>query len=394
MTYFLPLFSFFLFISIAPVQPLQKIDGTTIAPLALDNRIRFLMAEARVTGLAVTILNNNQIAYQKAFGFSHHPSRDTLRTNHLFYGASFSKAIFGYIVAVLVDQKIIDLDRPLIQYLDFTQLEFEKAWRGYSDLRLDERHQQITARMCLSHTTGFPNWRFLTAQGFDPNGRLEIHFEPGSEYWYSGEGILLLQYVVEHLTGKGLEQLAQELLFGPLKMENTSYRWQKRFEGNYCNGHTISAEVLPKDKEDEANAAGSLETTPEDYARFFAHILDLTETDSPITTLLFAPNIRIRSKAQFGPKSRVPTTENDSIKLSYGLGWGLLQTPYGYGAFKEGHGEGFQHYSILFPDRDLGIIIFSNSDNGEGIFKELLEIAIGDIYTPWKWENYIPYTEK
>lgn len=59
--------------------------------------------------------------------------------------------------------------------------------------------------------------------------------------------------------------------------------------------------------------------------------------------------------------------------------------------FKEGHDSGFQHYSIIFPERDIGIIILSNSDNAESIFKELLEVSIGDTYTPWKWERYIPY---
>jgi serine-type D-Ala-D-Ala carboxypeptidase/endopeptidase len=64
------------------------------------------------------------------------------------------------------------------------------------------------------------------------------------------------------------------------------------------------------------------------------------------------------------------------------------------GAFKEGHGDGFQHYSIIFPEAGTGIIMMSNSDNAESIFKELLETAIADRYTPWYWENYIPYNQQ
>ena len=52
------------------------------------------------------------------------------------------------------------------------------------------------------------------------------------------------------------------------------------------------------------------------------------------------------------------------------------------------------HYSILFPEKRLGIVIMSNSDNAESIFKELLEYAIGDRFTPWKWQRYIPYDQK
>jgi len=37
--------------------------------------------------------------------------------------------------------------------------------------------------------------------------------------------------------------------------------------------------------------------------------------------------------------------------------------------------------------------MMTNNDNGESIFKELLATAIGDIFTPWQWENYIPYNQ-
>ncbi len=94
---------------------------------------------------------------------------------------------------------------------------------------------------------------------------------------------------------------------------------------------------------------------------------------------------RIKSQLKTGQN------ENKDINLRYGLGWGLLDSPYGQGSFKEGHAEGFQHYSIIFPKKQIGIIILSNSDNAESIFKELLEVTIRDTFTPWKWENYIPY---
>jgi len=93
---------------------------------------------------------------------------------------------------------------------------------------------------------------------------------------------------------------------------------------------------------------------------------------------MFSPQIKLRSIQQFGPLSLRDSATNDAIKLSYGLGWVLLQSPYGTGAFKEGHGDGFQHYSIIFPEQGTGIIIMSNSDNAESILKNswklLLEI--------------------
>lgn len=279
----------------------------------------------------------------------------------------------------------IDLDVPLQNYLNkpISELELEKEWRGFQNPAGDKRYEKITGRMCLSHTTGFPNWRWISRTNtFTPKGKIHFYFDPGTQYSYSGEGIRLLQVVIQHITGKGLEELAREKVFDSLQMDMTGYVWQERFENRHCYGYTTAGEVIPKDTEDEAGAAGSMETTLEDYSKFMAHILRQASTGSEITNRMFEPNIRIKSKAQFGPSSLETSTENDDIALSYGLGWGLFQSPYEPAAYKEGNGEGFQHYSIIFPEKETGIIILSNSNNAEGIFKELLEVTIADVYTP------------
>jgi CubicO group peptidase (beta-lactamase class C family) len=373
---------------------ISRIDSTMINDLVLEGKIKSLMDSAKVTGLAIAILNQNQIVYRKAFGYADYDEKIPLQINHSFYGASLSKAVFGYLVATLANEGSIDLDKPLQQYLDFPlyQLKSENKWRGFQDLKDDKRYERITARMCLSHTTGLQNWRWIPRPD-DPENKktLKIYFEPGTQYYYSGEGIMLLQYVIEHITGKGLEELAVERVFTPLHMKNTSYLWQDRFEDRYCNGHTQRQEVIEKDKRDEAQAAGSMETNLIDYSLFVKHIMQLRQHRSEIINVMLTPNFKITTKAQFGPLSIEQTNENDDLQLSYGLGWGLLHSPFGLGVFKEGHGEGFQHYTIIFPEKEIGIVILSNSDNAESIFKELLEITIADKYTPWKWENYLPY---
>ena len=373
---------------------IRKLDGSQVSKSELTNKIQTLVDNAKVTGMSIAILNDNKISYQKSFGYANLDKKDSLTNKTVFYGASFSKAVFGYLVAQLADEGIIDLDRPLQEYLDkpLPDFEFKKEWRGYKNLKIDNRYKIITARMCLTHTTGFPNWRWMTKENdFFREGKIRFLMDPGTRYSYSGEGIQLLQFVIEQITGKGLEELARERIFQQLQMSMTSYVWRKRFENQYCNGHTTNEIVIKKDTEDEANAAGSLETTLEDYSKFIEHILKQADNKSRITNLLFKPNVRIKSKTQFGFQAWQDTNENDSIELSYALGWGLLKSPYGNGAFKEGHGEGFQHYSIIFPKQKTGLIILSNSDNAESIFKELLKISIGDTFTPWKWERYIPY---
>ena len=101
--------------------------------------------------------------------------------------------------------------------------------------------------------------------------------------------------------------------------------------------------------------------------------------------------ISIKSRRQFGPLAKIDGTENDEIQLGYGLGVGTFFTPFGRAFFKEGHDDGWGHYSICFPDKKIAIVIMTNNDNGESIFKELLEYSIGDKFTPWRWQNYIPY---
>ena len=265
-----------------------------------------------------------------------------------------------------------------------------KKWHdNYTDLRTDSLYRKITARMCLDHTTGFSNWRW-----YETDQKLRVNFTPGTKYNYSGEGMVYLQVVLEHLLGTSLEELMQKKLFIPLHMDRSSYKWQTKFEDDYCLGHQSTGKLYEKDKDNDARAASTLETTLDDYTKFTEAVLKGTLLKKQTTKEMFTPQIRLRSIQQFGPLQFRDSTGNDAIQLSYGLGWGLLQSPYGTGAFKEGHGDGFQHYTILFPKTGTGIIIMTNSDNGESIFKELLEITIGDIYTPWYWENYIPYNQK
>jgi CubicO group peptidase (beta-lactamase class C family) len=257
---------------------------------------------------------------------------------------------------------------------------------NYSALKNDSLYKKITARMCLDHTSGFPNWRW-----YEPDQKLRVKFTPGSKYLYSGEGLVYLQVVLEKMLGKSLEELMQEKVFVPLGMKMSSYQWQPKFEEDYCLGHDPNGKPYEKDKDNDARSASTLETTLDDYTSFTRGVLKNSVLKPSTTKQMFTHQIRIRTIQQFGLYSLRDSTSNDGIKLSYGLGWGVLQSPYGTGAFKEGHGDGFQHYSIIFPEKGIGIILMSNSDNAESIFKYLLEYLIGDTYTPWYWENYIPY---
>ena len=378
--------------SITKAQNITRLDNSKISFISLDNKIRSLMQAANVHGLAVTVFNHNEPVYKKTFGYKRIDTKDTIHTNTNFYGASLSKAVFAVLVMKLVEDGKLDLDKPLQDYLAKPIYEYtpSKKWHdNYSALKVDSQYQKITARMCLDHTTGFANWRWD-----EPDQKLRVKFVPGSRYGYSGEGMVYLQVVLENMLHAPLEELMKQYIFKPLGMNMSSYTWQTKFENDYCVGHQSTGELYEKDKDNDARAASTLETTLDDYTLFTKAVLNNTLLKASTTKAMFTPQIRLRSIQQFGPFRFRDSTLNDAIDLSYGLGWVLLKSQYGTGAFKEGHGDGFQHYSIIFPAAGTGIIIMSNSDNAESIFKELLETAIGDRFTPWYWENYIPYDQQ
>lgn len=374
-----------------PAQTIKRLDAKHLKATDLTTYIRQLMDTAKVTGLGIAVFNNNKQVYSKTFGYANLPHKKKLTASAYLYGASFSKAVFAYLVMQLVGEGILDLDKPLVQYLPKPLLSytFPGKLKDYRDLQGDKRYEKITARMCLSHTTGFPNFRW-----FEPDKKLRIKFKPGTRFSYSGEGMYLLQVAVQEITKTDLETLAQQRVFNPLNMFNTSYKWQPAFEENLVAGHDSDGNIIDFPRRIDANAAGSMVTTLDDYTRFYTALLQGKRLKQAQWKEMTSPQIRIHSIKQFGPLSWKDSTLNDHIQLSYGLGFGIIQTPYGRAFFKEGNDRGWGHYSIAFPDQKTAIVIMTNSDNGESIFRDLLAYAIVDIYTPWQWENYITWQEK
>ena len=371
----------------API--IERLDGSTITTDSLTNKINQLMDDAKVHGMAITVFNHQQPVYQHTFGYKDVPNQAVLTDSTNIYGASFSKAVFSVLTMKMVEDGIIDLDTPLESYLPKKLYAYEPQTRWHDDfssLQEDSLYHLITARMCLAHTTGFLNYRW-----FEDDHKLRVHTAPGTNYWYSGEGFIYLQVVLEKLTGKGLQQLANDIIFTPLSMNHSAYEWKPRFEKDFAFGHNANGEKYKKDKDNEPRGGGTLETTAGDYTRFLTAVLNQEIISPESYDEIFFPQIRIKSQAQFGPKAKLTSDKYDYINLSCGLAWEYYDTPYGRGVSKGGHGEGFQHYSILFPDTGIGLMIMTNSDNGEGIFKELLEVTIMDVYTPWEWMHYIPY---
>lgn len=368
----------------APKTAVKRLTGGTISPSEIDETVWRLMRATEVTGVGVTIFNNGRVAYSKAYGLRDVEKQLPLTEDSVMAGASLSKVAFTYLVMQLVADRSLDLDKPVHQYLPKALPEYA----GYGDLIDDPRYKRITGRMLLSHTSGFPNLRWL-----DRDRKLNINFEPGSRYAYSGEGIQLLQFVVETITAKSLKNLMQDRVFRPLSMSRTSMVSEQQFEDNYANGYDEWGRSLGHQQRKTATAAGSMQTTLRDFTRFMRAMIAGNGLRKSIRESMLSPQIHIFSKHQFPTLETSTTEENKGIRLSYGLGWGLFWSPYGKAFFKEGHDEGFRHYTVVFDKPKDGALIMTNSSNGEGIFKDLLESLLGNTFTPITWEGFTPYNE-
>jgi CubicO group peptidase (beta-lactamase class C family) len=341
----------------------KRLDGSTISAAEIDATVTRLMRAAKVTGVGIAILNDQKIVYLKAYGFRDKEKALPLTPDSIMSGASLTKVAFADMVMQLVQEHILELDKPVYQYLPKPLPQYAE----YKDLAGDERYKKITARMLLSHTSGFPNWRWFT-----DDKKLRIYFEPGARFAYSGEGLALLQLVVETVTSKPLGDLMHERVFQPMGMDRSSMVWEQAFEDNYANGYDEEERSLGPQKRKRAGAAGSMLTTPRDFARFMQGVMKSTGLRPETRETMLSPQIQILSKHEFPPLSTETTDEHKSIRLSYGLGWGLYWTPRGKAFFKEGHDDGWRNYTVCFDDAKVGILIMTNSSNGEGIYKEHL----------------------
>ncbi|HEY1656375.1 MAG TPA: serine hydrolase domain-containing protein [Candidatus Tumulicola sp.] len=367
---------------LAATVEIQRIDGRTISTADVDRRAESLMQAGRVPGLAIGIINDGRLVYVRAYGLRDVAACAPLETDTIMYAASLTKAAAAYMVMQLVDEHYLDLDRPVYEYLSKPLPSYSK----YADLKSDARYELLTARMLLAHTSGLPNWRFISA-----DGKLDIKFSPGTRYSYSGEGINLLQFVLEKGLGLNVDRLMRERIFIPFDMRRSSLAWQPQFASNTALGYDEKGVPLGHHHRTDARAAGSMDTTITDYTSFIAATLRHDGLSAASWQEMLQPQIAIDSVHQFPTPSSQTTSANRAIELSYGLGWGLFTSPYGRAYFKEGHDDGTENYTVAFPDAGTALVILTNSSNGESIFKYLLADLIGDTYTPWFWESYYPY---
>jgi CubicO group peptidase (beta-lactamase class C family) len=347
--------------------PLKKPDQATIA--ALQKRIPELLKESSVPGLSLALIRDGKTYWVHGFGVRDAKTGQAVTEDTIFEAASLSKPVFAYGVLKLVDQGKLDLDTPLTRYLP----------KAYIDV--DPRLEKITARIVLSHRTGFPNWR-------GDGNPLTIHFTPGERFSYSGEGFVYLAKVLEQVTGKPLNEYMTEAVFQPLGMKSSSYVWRPDFDARTATGHDASGQPNEKQKPNEANAAASLHTTAGDYALFVEALLNGTGVKEKTSREMERPQIAV-DPACTNCTERAPKELSKSV--FWGLGIGIQETRQGESLWHWGDNGSFKCYVVAFPKQKIGAAMFMNGANGLSIASEVVSIAIGGEQPAFDWLKYDRY---
>lgn len=324
-------------------------------------RIPELQKEFAVPGVAVAAVRDSKVVWSHGFGARSNRSKTPVTPSSVFEACSLSKPIFAYLVMQMVEAGEFDLDRPLVEYL-------QQDYIGG-----DERHRRITGRMALSHSSGFPNWRQSPAGRFDffrerhhwegnvlkPGRPLGLLFEPGQKQGYSGEGFLMLQLAIEKLRDESLTEWSHRDLFAPLGLTQTRFRWQSEFEERAAQGHDSQGRVLA-DTFDHDNAAYSLYTSPEDYARLMIEVM--------------SPDRSANHSISRSSVKQMLTPQSMREGLSkFGLGWELGEVDGRLFAKHSGNNEGFRAFAYFEPGAGDAWVGMTNSENGMNLLSTLLE---------------------
>src|SRR5580704_15753564 len=335
--------------------------GATI--LQLEKDVPELMKKDGVPGLSMAVIRDGKTTWVHGFGMKEAKTDQPVTGETVFEAASLIKPVFAYSVLKLVELSKLGLDVPLTTYLP----------KPY--IAGDDRLKKITARVVLSHRTGFPNWR-------GDDGLLPIYFTPGERFSYSGEGYIYLQRVVEKIFGKPLNEYMTEAVFTPLGMSSSSYVWRPDFDALTATGYDSDGKPDKLVKPTEALAASTLNTTAKDYALFVEAILNgnglkpatLREMETPEIAL--DPECRICIKHE--PKQL-------SRNLFWGLGWGIERKDGTDALWHWGDNGSFKAFVMADPKTKSGMVMFANSEKGLEVAKPVVDEVMGRGSLAFEW---------
>lgn len=361
-----------------------RLDGTVISAAAATEMAKSTLTKHHVTGAQIVIINNDKPVWTFSSGLRTKTPDLPMESDTMTWAASITKSVFTTYAVSLAERGVIDLDKPFASQLRQPLNQYDAYKEEASLIVNDPNWSTITPRMLMSHTSGLGNFAYM-----EPDKKMRLRFKPGTGFRYSGQGFNLVQLLIEEKMGRPITDLMEEALFQPFGMLRTSMSHKEKFLGNIADRFDANEKFIAQTRRN-ARAAGSMTSTATDLATFVIAFANGRVVPPKVVDSMLKPVIKITSLHQFPGSPDDPQGE-ESVKvgLAYGTGWGLLErTQFGPAFFKEGHGDGAQTYLIYFRKSRSGMVILTNSDNGELSFRELLEGILGNTVTPWEWEGY------
>lgn len=186
-----------------------------------------------LAGAVVLVADKDKVLDLEALGWSDIATKQSMRTDCLFWIASQSKPIVATALMMLVDEGKVHLDDPVEKYLP----EFKEQWlvaeRDKEHVLLKKPQHPILVRNLLNHTSGMlyktpieqPTLDLLPLdQRMHAYVMSPLQFEPGTKHLYANAGINTAARIVELVSGMSYEQFIAERLFVPLDMKDTTFR--------------------------------------------------------------------------------------------------------------------------------------------------------------------------
>ena len=328
---------------------MNKSDGVDLTAVAesLGEEIPGLLEENNLPGLAVGICDASAVRWSAGFGTARAGYKQPIRTSTMFSVQSASKMYTATAVMLAVQQRLVDLDEPIIRYLP----EFTVKSRFES-----KPEHKITLRHLLSHTAGFTHEAPLGGNFEVGRGSFEAHCRSISDTWlrfpvghhfeYSNLGMDIAGYVLQRQSGLPFHEFVRRELFAPLGLTRTTFDHRTIARDNdRAWGHSSRERRIPV--RIPMVAAGGLYTSVDDALRYLQ--FHLRQGEDLLDTTLLQEMYRIPFPAP-------------SQQLGFGLGiviarWEPGILTYGHG----GAGFGFLCELIWAPDSGVGVVVLTNS---------------------------------
>ncbi len=382
----------------------------------IDAMCKEAIAESQVPGLVAMVVRNGKIVFYKAFGKSDGESGRILQRDDIFRIASQSKAITSTAVMMLWEEGKFSLDDPISKYIpEFAGARVLDSLYENGTYTSIPATKPITIRHLITHTSGigygvidgdprfkkiykdagitdlFTTENISIEESVKKLAKLPLHHNPGEKFTYS-EGLDVLGYFIEVISGMPLDKFFKKRIFDPLKMTDTYFYLpeskynrlvsiQKKESGKWINfPHTFYNPDYPKSGAKRFFSGGAgLSSTAKDYATFLQMYLNNGELNG----------IRLlsRTTVQFMMANQIGNLRGDSGAY-YGLAFGVLdekgQNMGGRGS--EGTFEWGGYFNTQYfadpKEKIIGILMKqtqnTDNDNTAWKFRQLVGQAVDD----------------